>query len=772
MPNESLAQTWIPVPIRNEIQRNAGLSGGEGFQQVQSISYSKSNPNIVYMGVDTTWIWKSIDGGENWTPLSRSQNRPAVGVSNLYVDPQNSDIVLAAVITGRFDGDNIGIFRTIDGGITWNRVYKTASNYVKNSRRGKLFIKIDDTYFAGTNENLIRSDNDGADWESTIFNHHIRDLDIDPTDSNYLLIATDDGFFRYNITSGLVANLTNAIGLPGIDQYPENISTSSVPTPVVYLAYGRNDDIWESETEVKAIYKSVGDLDLFTEITPDTNFNYLGIVTSKINSGVAYTMPSKPKDDDGIILPGRIYSTIDAGEHWTEFRGDTTTDSDGDGFIDTDFLLRPDYKRNAWDRSLLQQHNNSTIIPHPTIANYALASIMGRGTVVKTIDSGNHWIYSGNGYSGGRAVEYAFIDVDTYYMALTDHGIFKTENDGESFIWYHSNTAAGISVSNDVILTSLGRWHFNTPAISYDGGETWTKFPADEGRNRFFYIHKVNSNIMYHDTLVSIDGGQNWNEINTPNVTTTVRAVYQEDNDIIYATRIEDATKNQGLYIAKSIDRGQTFSNISDFLPIIDTGESNATVQLRDIAIHPTNENILYLATKVGLYILNNGVTTKVLPESGLSADNFEEVEIDPNSPNIIYVGAKGDNGNNGVWRSNDGGQNWQKLDDVLLHGEVEVWGMNINPYNSNLYIGTSHGTYKVTTVIRADVNQDSQINTTDAQLTLRNSLGLDMTSTNWQTSSTTGDVNCDLTSNSTDAMLIIRHSLGLSMVGSGWCEG
>jgi len=73
---------------------------------------------------------------------------------------------------------------------------------------------------------------------------------------------------------------------------------------------------------------------------------------------------------------------------------------------------------------------------------------------------------------------------------------------------------------------------------------------------------------------------------------------------------------------------------------------------------------------------------------------------------------------------------------------------------------------------IRADVNQDSQINTTDAQLTLRNSLGLDMTSTNWQTSSTTGDVNCDLTSNSTDAMLIIRHSLGLSMVGSGWCEG
>ena len=72
---------------------------------------------------------------------------------------------------------------------------------------------------------------------------------------------------------------------------------------------------------------------------------------------------------------------------------------------------------------------------------------------------------------------------------------------------------------------------------------------------------------------------------------------------------------------------------------------------------------------------------------------------------------------------------------------------------------------------IRADVDQNSAINSTDAMLTLRNSLGLDMSQTNWQASTTTGDVNCDGTSNSTDAMLILRHSLGLSMSGTGWCE-
>jgi len=71
---------------------------------------------------------------------------------------------------------------------------------------------------------------------------------------------------------------------------------------------------------------------------------------------------------------------------------------------------------------------------------------------------------------------------------------------------------------------------------------------------------------------------------------------------------------------------------------------------------------------------------------------------------------------------------------------------------------------------IRADVNQDNQITSTDAMLTLRKSLNLDMSQTNWQDSTTTGDVNCDNIVNSTDAMLILRKSLGLDMGGTGWC--
>ncbi len=74
-------------------------------------------------------------------------------------------------------------------------------------------------------------------------------------------------------------------------------------------------------------------------------------------------------------------------------------------------------------------------------------------------------------------------------------------------------------------------------------------------------------------------------------------------------------------------------------------------------------------------------------------------------------------------------------------------------------------------TAIQADVDQSGTINSTDAMLTLRNSLGMNMSSTNWQTSDTTGDVNCDDSVNITDVLLILRYSLGLSMSGTGWCE-
>ncbi len=97
-----------------------------------------------------------------------------------------------------------------------------------------------------------------------------------------------------------------------------------------------------------------------------------------------------------------------------------------------------------------------------------------------------------------------------------------------------------------------------------------------------------------------------------------------------------------------------------------------------------------------------------------------------------------------------------------------EPGGMTESSFTSDMW-NTYRSNYKA---IRADVDSSSSVTSVDALLTLRNSIGLSMNGTAWQTSSTTGDVNCDGVSNSTDALLILRFSVGLSMGSTAWCEG
>jgi hypothetical protein len=84
------------------------------------------------------------------------------------------------------------------------------------------------------------------------------------------------------------------------------------------------------------------------------------------------------------------------------------------------------------------------------------------------------------------------------------------------------------------------------------------------------------------------------------------------------------------------------------------------------------------------------------------------------------------------------------------------------------VYLCLSHGVYAS---IRSDVNQDANVSTVDAQLTLRDSVGLGMNLTSWTETTITGDVNCDGSNTSVDAQLIMRKSLGFNMTSTDWCD-
>ncbi len=137
--------------------------------------------------------------------------------------------------------------------------------------------------------------------------------------------------------------------------------------------------------------------------------------------------------------------------------------------------------------------------------------------------------------------------------------------------------------------------------------------------------------------------------------------------------------------------------------------------------------------------------------------DAFDTIENNP------YINFKGVSYWHENWENDDGnGNTFLRIDsssEVLT--KFRVLSSNNKFVTEGLF---SKGN------IRADVNQDSFINSIDAMLVLRKSLGFDMNGTFWKVSENTGDVNCDGIVNYQDAQLILRYSMELNFVDFGWC--
>ena len=133
---------WKSVPLRLGKQKVAGLSGGEGGQIVQAIAYAQSNPDVAYLGVDTSAVWRSNDGGFSWS--AKNNGFLSHGARSLIVDPVNHDVVFAAGLLGMSydEGSTFacrlqGIYRTVDGGESWELMRQT--DFYKQDAKGDLF---------------------------------------------------------------------------------------------------------------------------------------------------------------------------------------------------------------------------------------------------------------------------------------------------------------------------------------------------------------------------------------------------------------------------------------------------------------------------------------------------------------------------------------------------------------------------------------------------------------------------------------------------------
>ncbi len=101
-------------------------------QSIGAIAIDPSAPKTIWVGTGEPWtrnsvsigdgIYKSTDGGDNWTNVGLKNSER---ISKILIDPQDGNTVYACV-PGKLwsDSDDRGVYKTADGGKSWTKVLK------------------------------------------------------------------------------------------------------------------------------------------------------------------------------------------------------------------------------------------------------------------------------------------------------------------------------------------------------------------------------------------------------------------------------------------------------------------------------------------------------------------------------------------------------------------------------------------------------------------------------------------------------------------------
>jgi photosystem II stability/assembly factor-like uncharacterized protein len=164
---------------------------GDRHGVIYAIAPSPLSPTLLWVGTDDGLIWKSQDGGRHWRDVTPADLTPWSKVGIVEASQFTPGTAYAAIDRHRLDDDRPYIYRTHDGGASWQLAVSgiAAGNFVNvvredPVRRGLLY--------AGTEHGVYVSQDDGDHWRPLAYGmppSSVRDLEIHGSD----LVAATHG---------------------------------------------------------------------------------------------------------------------------------------------------------------------------------------------------------------------------------------------------------------------------------------------------------------------------------------------------------------------------------------------------------------------------------------------------------------------------------------------------------------------------------------------------------------------------------------------------
>jgi len=536
-------KTWNKVLFRNNKTGAVDIAVDPNNSRIlfASLWEAYRNPWEMSSGGDGAGLFRSADGGETWTEITKNPGLPKglIGKIGVSVSPVNSDRVFAIIENAKGGG----LFRSDDGGGTWNRVsadrnlrqrawyyskviadpgnedvvYVLNVGFWKSSDGGNTFSRIGtphgdhhDLWIDSNNpERMIIGDdgggqvtyNGGQGWSSY----------YNSATAQIYQVATDNQF-PYMIYGAQQDNSTFAIrsrtsggGISERDWWPVAGGESGYIAPDP-----ENPNVTFGGSYGGYLNKYDNELGLSDRIDvwPD---NPMGAGAKDLKYRFQWTFPIiiSPHNPDVLYSTSQhVHRSTDEGMSWEEIspdltRNDSTKQDESGGPITKDDTSVEYYNtvftfvESSIEPGLLWAGSDDGLIHISRNNGESWENVTPRGlneTMISIIDASHH--DAGTAYFA--ATSYKFNDFQPM--------IYKTNNYGRSW----EKITKGIP---EMDFTRVVREDPNKAGLLYAGTET--------------------------GLYVSFDAGDNWQslQLNLPPVPITDLAVHKRDMDLIVATQ-------------------------------------------------------------------------------------------------------------------------------------------------------------------------------------------------------------------------------------------
>ena len=667
-----------PSPVSASwTQRGPTNIGG----RMTDIAVHPLDGDIVYAAAAEGGVLRSVDAGQTWSPLFDDQ--PTLSIGAVAIDPGNPDVIYAGTGEVNPGGGSVayggaGLFRSNDQGETWELVGLEDSGSIGRIRidptdPDRIFVAVMG-YLWETNpeRGVYRTTDGGTTWEQVLFVNSETgcvDLIMRPDDPDVLYAATwerlrQPEFYDYGGEGCAVYRTINGgdtwtlvgggLPAPNADSGRIGLSLCASQPDVMHVIYADRIGYFDG------LYRSTDGGFTWSQ----TNDGALSGVFASYGWWFG-NVRTHPVDPDGIFVLGLdFYRSTNGGSSYQFASGEMHVDHHG-----LDFGPGADpVMYNGNDGGVYRSTNGGTVwtklfdLPVTQAYRIALDANNPNARYLGAQDNGTNRTESGatddwETIFGGDGFQPLVHPNDSSRMwAQFQYGnLYYSGNGGNSW----NGATGGISGSD--------RNNWNSPLI---------QDPTNADR-RYFGTNKVyrsTSNTSWTSISPDLTGGPHSGNSGQVNGTLTTLAVSPLDGDVIWAGSDDG-------YVQVSTDGGGIWTDVSAALPVRWVTSVRTDPLVRETAYVTISgfrwaEPLPHVLRTTDLGANWEAIAGN-LPEA--PANDFL---ADPDNPNRYFVAT-----DVGVYETFNGGGSWSLLGQGLPN--VVVTSLALDRANQELFAGT-----------------------------------------------------------------------------------